>query len=72
MLDPVSIEAGVSDVRVSVLHAAPEVGTVKYLRPRLATHWAAPHPIAAGFGDAAGPVALAADTQPPVAHPPRW
>ena len=64
VLDPVTIEAGVTDVRVTVLHAAPEVGTVDVYVTAPGDDLANNTPAAAlSFGEAAGPVAISADTQ---------
>jgi len=64
VLDPVTIEAGVTDVRVTVLHAAPEVGTVDVYVTAPGDDLANNTPVAAlSFGEAAGPVAISADTQ---------
>lgn len=62
ILDPVEIEEGISDVRVSVMHAAPMVGDVDIYVTAPGEALANVAPIDAGFGDAAGPVALQADT----------
>jgi hypothetical protein len=63
VLDPVDIEDGITDVRVSVLHAAPEVGTVDIFVTAPGGDLAGATPITAAFGDAAGPVSLEADTE---------
>ncbi|MDG2270814.1 MAG: DUF4397 domain-containing protein [Halioglobus sp.] len=64
VLEPVAIEAGITDVRVTVLHAAPEVGTVDIYVTAPDDDLANNTPVAAlSFGEAAGPVAIAADTQ---------
>lgn len=63
VLAPVQIENDISDVRVSVLHAAPEAGTVDIYVTAPGDDLANTAPITAAFGDSAGPVALAADTQ---------
>ena len=63
VLDPVTIEDDISDVRVSVLHAAPQVGAVDIYVTAPGDDLANTTPIDADFGDSAGPVALAADTQ---------
>ena len=64
LLDPVSIEAGVTDVRVTVLHAAPEVGTVDVYVTTPGDDLASNAPVATlSFSEAAGPVAIAADTE---------
>ncbi|MDX1736494.1 MAG: DUF4397 domain-containing protein [Halioglobus sp.] len=63
LLDPVAIEEGVSDVRISALHAAFDVGTVDiYVTPPGADLMAF-EPITAAFGDSAGPVSLEPDTE---------
>lgn len=62
ILDPVTIEADIADVRVSVLHAAPQVGAVDIYVTAPEDDLANTTPIDAGFGDSAGPVALEADT----------
>lgn len=62
VLPPVAIEEGITDVRVSVLHAAPAVGDVDIYVTAPGDDLAGVTPIDAGFGDSAGPVALAADT----------
>jgi hypothetical protein len=62
LLAPVTIEEGITDVRVSILHAAPQVGDVDIYVTAPADTLEASTPIDAGFGDAAGPVALMADT----------
>ena len=64
LLNPVAIEAGITDVRVTVLHAAPEVGTVDVYVTAPDDDLANNTPVATlSFGEAAGPVAIAADTQ---------
>lgn len=63
VLDPVTIEDDITDVRVSVLHAAPQVGAVDIYVTAPGDDLANTTPIDADFGDSAGPVALAADTQ---------
>ena len=64
ILNPVEIEAVVTDVRVTVLHAAPEVGTVDVYVTAPGDDLANNTPVAAlSFGEAAGPVAISADTQ---------
>ena len=64
VLEPVAIEAGITDVRVTVLHAAPEVGTVDVYVTAPDDDLANNTPVATlSFGEAAGPVAIAADTQ---------
>ena len=62
ILDPVTIEEGITDVRVSVLHAAPQVGPVDIYVTAPGDDLANTTPIDADFGDAAGPVALEAAT----------
>ncbi len=62
VLDPVEIEDSISDVRVSVLHAAPDVGVVDIYVTAPDDDLTGGSPISAAFNDAAGPVALAADT----------
>lgn len=62
VLDPVEIEEGISDVRVSVVHAAPMVGAVDIYVTAPGDELSNNTPIDAGFGDAAGPVSLMADT----------
>ena len=62
VLDPVEIEDSVSDVRVSVLHAAPDAGAVDIYVTAPDDDLAGNAPISAAFNDAVGPVALAADT----------
>jgi hypothetical protein len=62
VLDPVEIEDSVSDVRVSVLHAAPDVGAVDIYVTSPDADLAGASPIGAAFGDAAGPLAIAAAT----------
>ena len=62
ILDPVTIEDGITDVRVSVLHAAPQVGPVDIYVTAPGDDLANTTPIDADFGDAAGPVALEAAT----------
>ena len=63
VLDPVEIEENISDVRVSVLHAAPQVGAVDIYVTAPGDDLANTTPIDADFGDSAGPVALMADTE---------
>ncbi|MFB0949874.1 MAG: DUF4397 domain-containing protein, partial [Halioglobus sp.] len=64
LLNPVEIEADITDVRVTVLHAAPEVGTVDVYVTAPGDDLANNTPAAAlSFGEAAGPVAISADTQ---------
>ena len=63
LLDPVTIEEGITDVRVSVLHAAPEVGAVDIYVTAPGDDLANTSPITAAFGDSAGPVAIVADTE---------
>ena len=63
VLPAVEIDDDISDVRVSVLHAAPGVGAVDIYVTAPGGALADTTPITAAFGDAAGPVALAADTQ---------
>ena len=63
VLDGVEIEEGITDVRVSVVHAAPGVGTVDIYVTAPGDDLSAASPITASFEDAAGPVALAADTE---------
>lgn len=63
VLSPIEIEDDIADVRVSVLHAAPDVGQVDIYVTAPGDDIANTSPITAGFGDAAGPVSLAADTQ---------
>mgnify|MGYP001818318278 CR=1 FL=1 len=58
VLDPVEIEADITDVRVSVLHAAPQVGDVDIYVTSPEDEIGSGSPIDAGFGDAAGPVAI--------------
>ncbi len=62
VLDPVTIEDDIPDVRVSVLHAAPQVGSVDIYVTAPGDDLGNTSPIDAGFGDAAGPVAIEADT----------
>jgi hypothetical protein len=62
ILDPVTIEDDITDVRVTVLHAAPNVGAVDIYVTAPGDDIANTTPIDADFGDAAGPVALEADT----------
>ena len=62
VLDPVDIEEDIADVRVSVMHAAPQVGKVDIYVTAPGDNLADGSPISAGFGDAAGPVAIEADT----------
>ena len=62
VLDPVTVEEDITDVRVSVLHAAPKVGDVDIYVTAPGDDITAASPIDAGFGDAAGPVAIEADT----------
>ena len=62
VLDPVDIEDSITDVRVSVLHAAPEVPAVDIYVTAPGDDLANTAPITAAFGDAAGPVSLEADT----------
>jgi Domain of unknown function (DUF4397) len=62
LLDPVEIEEGITDVRVSVMHAAPSVGDVDIYVSAPGDALSNVMPIDAGFGDAAGPVSLEADT----------
>ena len=51
-----SIETGVTDVRVTVLHAAPEVGTVDVYVTTLGDDLASNAPVATlSFSEAAGP-----------------
>lgn len=63
VLDPVEIEDGIEDVRVTVVHAAPQVGDVDIYVTSPGDALANTAPIDAGFGDFAGPVALATDTE---------
>jgi hypothetical protein len=64
ILNPVEIEADITDVRVTVLHAAPEVGTVDVYVTAPGDDLANNTPVAGlSFGEAAGPVAISADTQ---------
>lgn len=64
LLNPVAIETDITDVRVTVLHAAPEVGTVDVYVTAPGADLANNTPVAAlSFGEAAGPVAIAPDTQ---------
>jgi len=60
ILDPVTIEDDITDVRVSVLHAAPQVGPVDIYVTAPGDDITNTAPIDADFGDAAGPVALEA------------
>jgi len=62
VLDPLEIEDSISDVRVSVLHAAPDAGVVDIYVTAPDDDLTGGSPISAAFNDAAGPVALAADT----------
>jgi hypothetical protein len=62
VLDPVEIEDDISDVSVTVLHASPDVPTVDIYVTAPGDDLGNTAPITAAFGDAAGPVALAADT----------
>ncbi|MCB1842874.1 MAG: DUF4397 domain-containing protein [Halioglobus sp.] len=62
VLEPVTVEEAIADVRVSVLHAAPGVGAVDIYVTAPGDALANTTPIDAAFGDAAGPVSLAADT----------
>jgi hypothetical protein len=62
VLDPVTIEEEINDVRVSVLHAAPAVGDVDIYVTAPGDDISGATPIDADFGDAAGPVAIDADT----------
>lgn len=62
VLDPVEIESDIADVRVSVLHAAPEAGTVDIYLTAPGDDLANTSPITAAFSDAAGPLAIEADT----------
>jgi hypothetical protein len=62
VLDPVEIEENISDVRVSVLHAAPDVGAVDIYVTSPGDDLAGASPITLDFGDAAGPLAIAAAT----------
>jgi hypothetical protein len=62
ILDPVTIEDDITDVRVTVLHAAPNVGAVDIYVTAPGDDIANTTPIDADFGDAAGPVALEADS----------
>ncbi len=63
ILDPITIEEDITDVRVSVLHAAPMVADVDIYVTTPGDDIANTDPIDADFGDAAGPVALEADTE---------
>ena len=63
VLDPVEIEDAVSDVRVSVIHAAPAVGQVDIYVTAPGDELSSASPITAAFGDAAGPVNLMPDTE---------
>ncbi|MEH6581211.1 MAG: DUF4397 domain-containing protein [Halioglobus sp.] len=63
LLEPVAIEDGITDVRVSVLHAAPEVPAVDIYVTAPGDDLANTSPITAAFGDSAGPVAIEADTE---------
>jgi hypothetical protein len=62
LLDPVEIERGIEDVRVSVVHAAPAVGEVDIYVTAPGDELASVAPIDADFGDAAGPLSLEPDT----------
>ena len=62
LLDPVPVETGISDVRVSVVHAAPMAGAVDIYVTAPGDALSNNAPIDAAFGDAAGPVSLMADT----------
>ncbi len=62
VLDPVDIEQGIEDVRVTVVHAAPDVGQVDVYVTAPEDALEGGSPITAAFGDAAGPVSLMADT----------
>lgn len=62
ILDPVMLEDDITDVRVSVLHAAPAVADVDIYVTGPGQALADVTPIDADFGDAAGPVALMPDT----------
>jgi hypothetical protein len=63
VLDPVTVEDDITDVRVSVLHGAPLVGVVDIYVTSPGDDLANTAPtIKAAFGDAAGPVALMPDT----------
>jgi len=62
VLDPVEIEDSVADVRISVLHAAPEVPAVDIYVTAPGGALGSVTPITAAFGDAAGPVAISANT----------
>lgn len=63
VLDPVTVEDDITDVRVTVLHAAPAVGTVDIYVTTPGDDLGNTAPITAGFGDAAGPVAIEANTE---------
>ncbi|MEQ9463359.1 MAG: DUF4397 domain-containing protein, partial [Haliea sp.] len=62
VLDPVTIEDAIADVRVSVMHAAPAAGDVDIYVTGPDELLASVTPIDAGFGDALGPLALQPDT----------
>lgn len=62
VLDPVEIEDSVTDVRISVLHAAPAVPAVDIYVTSPGVALDGVTPITAAFGDAAGPVAISANT----------
>lgn len=63
ILDPVMIEDNITDVRVSILHAAPNAGAVDIYVTSPGDDIANTMPIQAAFNDAAGPIPLAPDTQ---------
>ncbi len=62
VLDPVTVEDDIDDVRVSVMHAAPNVGAVDIYVTAPGDALENNSPIDADFGDAAGPVNLMPDT----------
>ena len=57
LLDPVIVENDLNNVRVSLLHAAPEVPAVDIYVTAPGDSLSNTTPITASFGDAAGPVA---------------
>ncbi len=62
VLDPVAIEDDITDVRVSVMHAAPAAGDVDIYVTAPDDPLEGSSPIDASFGDALGPLALEPDT----------
>jgi hypothetical protein len=62
VLDSVTVEDDIADVRVSIMHAAPAAGDVDIYVTSPGDSLSSAAPIEAGFGDSLGPVALEPDT----------